>query len=88
LIASLGSNGEVLAVNVPHELKNGWIVPRAPTRAEIDAALHNAVALTKASRHASRALPVGVSLAGLGMIGLALAGAAIRRRTEIEERGN
>jgi hypothetical protein len=79
LIASLGSNGEVLSVNVPHEIKNGWIVPRPATRAEIDAALHNAVALTSAARQDSRALPIGASLAGIGFLGLGVLGALTRR---------
>ena len=71
LLASLGRDGEVLAVNVPHDMKNGWIVPRAATPAEIDAALKSSVALGNAGRNTATG-------AAFGFLGLLLIGATYR----------
>jgi hypothetical protein len=73
LLASLNGAGEVLAVNVPHDLKNGWIVPRAATPAEINAALQSAVALSHAERNRMGA-------ASAGVLGLILLGSLAGRR--------
>jgi hypothetical protein len=79
LIASLGPNGQVLAVSVPHEMKDGWIVPRKATREEVEGALRNAVALAGASRHAANGFDA--SFASLGLVGLALVGVLARKKT-------
>ena len=75
LLASMNGAREILAVNVPHDIKNGWIVPRAATSAEINAALQSAVALSHAERNYTGAASVGV-------IGLLLLGSLVglRRR--------
>jgi MYXO-CTERM domain-containing protein len=80
LLATLGADGQVMGVNVPHRMENGWIVPRKATREEIDAAVRNAVALASLSKHAAATNDYGATLAGLGLAGLVLAGAIVRRR--------
>ena len=76
LLASMNGSGEILAVNVPHDLKNGWIVPRPATNAEINAALQSAVAYSHAGRPLNGA-------ASAGLIGLVLLGSLVglRKRT-------
>jgi hypothetical protein len=71
LLASLGRDGEVLTVNVPHDMKDGWIIPRAATPADIDAALKSSVALGNAERNTATG-------AALGFAGLLLVGAVLR----------
>ena len=79
LIASLGPNGQVMAVNVPHELKNGWIVPRKATPDDVEVALRSAIALAGTSRNGSNGFDA--SFAGIGIAGLALMGMLSRKRT-------
>jgi hypothetical protein len=75
LLASMNGSNEILAVNVPHDLKNGWIIPRAATSAEIDAALKSAIAVSNAERNRMAGASVGV-------LGLVLLGSLVglRRR--------
>jgi hypothetical protein len=73
LLASMNGAGEILTVNVPHDLKNGWIVPRPATSSEINAALQSAVAMSQASRPLNGAASVGV-------IGLVLLGSLVGLR--------
>lgn len=79
LIASVGPNGQLLAVSVPHKLENGWIVPRKVTREDIEGALRSAIAMAGTSRYASNG--VDASLAGFGLVGLALFGVLARKRS-------
>lgn len=43
-LIGFGAGGRLASVAVPHEMRNGWVVPREPTRAEIEDALRAVVA--------------------------------------------
>jgi hypothetical protein len=80
LIATLGADGQVMAVNVPHRMQEGWIVPQRATREDIEAAVRTAVALANLSKHADATNDFDGTLAGLGLAGLVVTGAFVRRR--------
>lgn len=51
-LVAVDGDQELLAVRVPHDSREGgsWLVPREPTRQEVDALLRTAVALDGASK--------------------------------------
>lgn len=84
-LAALGSDGELAAVQVPHDRRDGWIIPRRATAADVDALLRTAMAATEARQAAGldgqSALPPGRALlAGLGALALFPFGALVLLR--------
>ena len=84
-LIAISSDGAISAVKVPSDMKGGWIIPRKATTAEIEAMLRTSVALNAARQGAQAAaslpFPRGtIILAGLGLLLLFPAGAALRRR--------
>jgi hypothetical protein len=75
-LVALTGTGRLAGVQVPFERRNGYVVPRAATRADVDALLSTAIA---ASRQATAARTVaGPLLAGSGLL-LLLPAVLLRR---------
>lgn len=54
-LVALNGNREVTAVRIPGERRDGWVIPRTATSADVDALLRTSVALAEAGRHIRRA---------------------------------
>ncbi len=78
-LVAMEPGGELTAVRVPHELRNGWPIPHAATEAEVQAMRETARALAQARRD----LRLGAASAGAALAGvvlLPLGALALRRR--------
>jgi hypothetical protein len=88
-LVALGPAGDLMAVQVPHEVNHeGWVIPRAATRAEVESLIRTTAAAAAAKREVARTqrggLPASAALAGLAALLLLPAGAgavAGRRRS-------
>jgi hypothetical protein len=80
-LVGIAREGRLAAVRVPTEVRDGWIVPRAPTPAETDAVLETALAAGGApARRVSDAPARPLALAGVGVVLLVPVLRAGRRR--------
>lgn len=79
VLVALNERREILSVNVPHESVEGgrWMVPRAPTDAEIAEMFRVASAMDDAAR--SSRLAAGAGAALLLLLGVPAGVAAVRR---------
>lgn len=84
-LIAISSNGELSAIKVPYDMRNGWIAPRKATTAEVDALLSSTLAASRA-RDGARAgalleLPSrNRALAGLGLLLLLPLGVSTLKR--------
>lgn len=54
-LLALNGNREVTAVRIPGEQRDGWMIPRTATAADVDALLRTSVALAEAGQDVRRA---------------------------------
>lgn len=78
-LVSLDNSGRVLTASVPNETRDGWVVPRAVTPADIDNELRHAARL--AGGDARDAYRTGAAAAGF--FALVLVGLKRRRSSEV-----
>ncbi|HEY8470830.1 MAG TPA: hypothetical protein VIL18_14355 [Longimicrobiales bacterium] len=91
-LVALGPAGDLMAVQVPYEIdREGWIIPRPATRAEVESLIRMTAAAAAAKQQAARTvgwregLPTGAALAGLAALFLLPAGVGVvgRRRRSL-----
>lgn len=79
-LVALERGGELTAVRVPHEVRDGWAIPHAATQAEVRAMRETALALAQARRGQLGAIGSGAGAALAGLLLLPLGALALRRR--------
>ena len=78
-LVALEPGGDLTAVRVPHEVRDGWQIPHAATEADVRAMRETALALAEARR----GLRLGAASSGAALTGLVLlplGALALRRR--------
>lgn len=86
-LVALGPGRDLMGVQVPHEVREGFAIPRPATRAEIESLIRTTAAVALAKQEVARTvgqrdgLPAGATLAGLAALVLLPAGVgAVRGR--------
>lgn len=86
-LVALGPGRDLMGVQVPHDVREGFSIPRPATRAEIESLIRTTAAVALAKQEAARTvgqrdgLPAGATLAGLFALVLLPAGVgAVRGR--------
>lgn len=79
------ANGRLLSAMVPHDRREGWVIPREASRAELEAMLRETTAMAAAEQAtkvsaAERRAGHGVGLLALAVLPLAGLGTVLRRR--------